>query len=167
MSLSISRREWAGKNCNTCSLKMKAGRDFWLRLICPGNLQGCSRNVTHIPLPQASFLLADTPPPGRILWLGSRMFLLKLPWGMFPPCHLLAVNSLRLRRDETCKKGACYDLGQVTELLSALVSSSVQFYCEETEIMHAKCFTWWLNIVCAQLMLTFFYFIFSFYEVIF
>ena len=75
------------------------------------------------------------------LWLMSRMFLLKIPWGMFPPCHFLIVNSLRLRIDEMCKEGGrLHGLGQVINLLLALVSSFVQFYCEDTEIMHAKCF---------------------------
>ena len=37
-------------------------------------------------------------------------------------------------------RGWLYDLGQITELFSALVSSSVQFYCEDTEIMHATIF---------------------------
>ena len=100
----------------------------------------CARNFIQILLgrsPQASFLLADTPPPGRIL----RLFLLKIPSGMFPPCHLLTVNDRGLRRDETCKgRRRLCDLGQVTELLSALVSSSFHFYCEDTEIMHVKCF---------------------------
>ena len=36
------------------------------------------------------------------------------------------------------RKGWLYDLGRVTELLSA--SSSVQFYCEDSEIMHASAF---------------------------
>ena len=35
------------------------------------------------------------------------------------------------------RKGQVIDLGRVTELLSALVSSSVQLNCEDTEIMHA------------------------------
>ena len=36
------------------------------------------------------------------------MFLLKIPSGMFPPCHLLTVNDRELRTDETCKEGAGY-----------------------------------------------------------
>ena len=70
-----------------------------------------ARNFIQILLgrsPQASFLLADTPPPGRILRLGSRLFLLKIPLGMFPPCHLLVVNSLRLRKVETHLEGVDY-----------------------------------------------------------
>ena len=68
------------------------------------------------------------------------MFLLKIPIAVFPSCHLLAVNGLGLKRDETCYSVRLCDLGHVTELLSALISSYVQFYCEDTEIMHAKCF---------------------------
>ena len=40
---------------------------MWLRLICPGNMHGCIRNVTCIPLHQGSFLLAGTPLPGRTM----------------------------------------------------------------------------------------------------
>ena len=50
----------------------------------------------------------------------------------------VGIDGVGLRRDKTCKEGMLYDLGQVTELLSA--SSSVQFYCEDTEIMHASAF---------------------------
>ena len=41
---------------------------------------------------------------------------------------------------KSARKGRLCDPGQVTELLSALVSSSFHFYCEDTEIMHVKCF---------------------------
>ena len=37
-------------------------------------------------------------------------------------------------------RGRLCDLGQVTELLSALVSPSFHFYCEDTEVMHVKWF---------------------------
>ena len=102
------------------------GRVLWLRPNFPGKPHKCARNFTQILLgrsPQASFLLADTPPPGRILRLGSRLFLLKIPSGMFPPCHLLAVNGLRLRRDETCKEGADIHLGIYTAWPSKCLTS--------------------------------------------
>ena len=50
----------------------------------------------------------------------------------------VGIDGVGLRRDKTCKESMLYDLGQVTELLSA--SSPVQFYCEDTEIMHASAF---------------------------
>ena len=88
-------------------------------------------------LTQASFLLAGTSPPGSILWMGLRMFHLKNAWGIFPPRHLLEVYNLRLRRDRNLREEQVMWPGQVTELLCALVSLSAQFYCEDTEIMHA------------------------------
>ena len=95
---------------------------------------------------QASFLLADTPPPGRILRLGLRFFLLKIPSRMFLPCHLLAVNSLRLRRVETHKEGAGYvTLDKLLNYFWPLFLHLFNFIVEKTEIMHAKCFTWWLT----------------------
>ena len=57
---------------------------------------------------------------------------------MFPPCHLLPVNGLGLRRDETCKEGAGYVALDKLLIYLPLLSSSLQFYSEDTEIMHAS-----------------------------
>ena len=47
---------------------------------------------------QDSFLKTDPT-------VGVRMFLLRILCGMFPPCYLLALNDVGLRRDKTFKEG--------------------------------------------------------------
>ena len=106
-----------------------------------------TRNVTNMPQEDFPRLLSSR----KILWLGARMFLLKILFGIFPPCYLLSLMTLGWEETKLARKGRLYDLGQVTELLSA--SSSVQFYCEDTEIMHASAFHDCWHRVGAQSML--------------
>ena len=101
MSLSISRGVWDGNNCNSCSLKTNPGRILWLRPICPGNHSGTPGMSPTCPQEDSPRLVSSR----KILWLGPRMFLLKILCGMFPSCYLLALNDVGLRGDETCKEG--------------------------------------------------------------
>ena len=97
MSLSISRTVWDGNTCNSCSLKTNPGRILWPRPICPGNRAGTPGMSPTCPQEDFPRLVSSRQDP--------RMFLLKVLCGMFPPCYLLALNDVELRRDETCKKG--------------------------------------------------------------
>ena len=143
MSLSISGTNWAERNCYSCWLN--SWIKLRLRLVCPGNLHRCVRKVTHTPKHQASFLLAGTPPQAG-------------PYGGaedVPSQHLMRnVSSMSFagseqpwmeKRWNLQGRGRLCDLGRVTELLSALVSSSVQLNCEDTEIMHATNIPYWLT----------------------
>lgn len=100
MSLSFSRRVWNGNTWNSCS-KTNPGRILWLRPVCPGNHAGTPEMSPTCPQEDSPKLVFSR----QILWLGSRMFLLKILCGMLPPCYLLAVNDVGLRRDETWKEG--------------------------------------------------------------
>ena len=138
MSLSFSRRVWNGNTWNSCS-KTNPGRILWLRPVCPGNHAGTPEMSPTCPQEDSPKLVFSR----QILWLGSRMFLLKILCGMLPPCYLLAVNDVGLRRDETWKEGQVTwpSISYWTTLCFIICSGLLWGLCDHA----CKCFSWLLT----------------------
>ena len=124
---------------------MNSWRELRLRPVCPGNLHRCTRKVTHVPSTRLASSWSnassrqdptvgdrDVPSQDPIRNVSSMSFA-DSEWSWVE------------KRRNLQGRGRLCDLGHVTELLSALVSSSVQLNFEDTEITHATNFPYWLT----------------------